>query len=78
MAQRLNDTNLVPGLNLWLLSDPGGAIVYSMVEVYDYARNQYISTGVELEHLTINRQAAGWAGVIALARGLAATARKLS
>lgn len=66
----LNDSGMVPGLELSLLYAEGGGVEYSMVEVRDEARGQYRSVGSELKHLTTDRHASGWDQVIAIARAL--------
>lgn len=81
LAQRvqrcLSTSGLVPGLELSLLHAEGGGVEYTMVEVYDHALKTYRSKGCELKHLTDNRDATGFDGVIAIARALINTAQDL-
>lgn len=78
VADALRDTGLVPGLHLSLLGTPGNVIDYTMIEIRDEARGHYVSKGCEVKHLTDDREAAGWAGVLALARGFIGNAADLT
>lgn len=81
LAQRvqrsLRTSGLVPGLELSLLHAEGGGVEYTMVEVYDQALKTYRSKGCELKHLTDNRDATGFDGIVAIARALLNTAQEL-
>lgn len=70
IADALRESGLVPGLHLSLLQGGDGFVDYSMVEVHDDARMIYLSCGSEIKHLTDDRSATGWAGIVAIARAL--------
>ena len=75
----LRASGLVPGLEISLLSNGDGCIDYTMIEVADEAMiGTYRSLGCELKHLSDDRQAIGWDGVLALAHGIVALANDLS
>lgn len=78
VVDRLRDTALVPGLSLSMLGEVEGPIVDTMVEVRDEAAGHYRGRFTELKELTSDRQAVGWDGVLALARGIAARASELA
>ena len=78
VAQALRDSGLVPGLHLSLLyGDMSGSVDYSMVEIYDEAQATYYARDSELKHLTNDREATGWDGILALARGIIDAAQPL-
>lgn len=77
VAEGLRESGLVPGLHVSLLQNASGYVDYSMVEVHDDARATYLSRGAELKHLTDDRSAVGWAGVLAIARELVSLSRDL-
>lgn len=77
VQQCLRTSGLVPGLELSLLHAEGGGVEYTMVEVYDQALKTYRSKGSELKHLTSDRSATGFDGVVAIARALINTAQEL-
>ena len=75
----LRASGLVPGLEISLLNNGDGCIDYTMIEVADEAMiGTYRSLGCELKHLSDDRQAIGWDGVLALAHGIVALANDLS
>lgn len=75
----LRASGLVPGLEISLLNNGDGCIDYTMIEVADEAMiGTYQSLGCELKHLSDDRQAIGWDGVLALAHGIIASANDLS
>ena len=75
----LRASGLVPGLEISLLNNSDGCIDYTMIEVADEAMiGTYRSLGCELKHLSDDRQAIGWDGVLALAHGIVALANDLS
>lgn len=65
----LRESNLVPGLNISLLNNPSDE-AYAMVEIFDEARNVYLSHGIEMRKITDDQTAVGWSGVLAIAREL--------
>lgn len=70
IAEALRDSGLVPGLHLSLLQNNEGWVDYSMIEIRDDARDLYLSVGAEPRDLTDDGDAAGWNGVLAVAREL--------
>lgn len=75
----LRASGLVPGLEISLLSNGDGCVYYTMIEVADEAIvGTYRSIGCVLKHLSDNREAIGWEGVLALAHGIIASADSLS
>lgn len=70
VAEALRDNELVPGLELSLLADPDFVVDYAMVEIYDDVRGVYLSHGCEVHRLIDDQKAAGWKGVLSIARAL--------
>lgn len=70
IADRLRESELVPGLNVSLLAAPEEPIDYAMVEVYEPAAARYLSTGSEIKHLVDDRTATGWDEIRSIARAL--------
>lgn len=73
VAQALSQSGLLPGLSVSLVAGSDGVVDYSMVEMH-VVGGEYRSTGCELKHLTDDRSAVGWDGVLAIARALISTA----
>ncbi|WP_026820056.1 hypothetical protein [Arthrobacter castelli] len=65
----LRESSLVPGLNMSVLDNETDE-PYAMLEVRDEGRFLYLSRGCEIRKLTDDRDAAGWDGVLAIARQL--------
>jgi hypothetical protein len=72
----LRESGLVPGLDISVLDNEIDA-PYAMIEVHDDARSIYLSRGCEIKHLTGDRGAVGWDGVIAVAREIIAISNDL-
>lgn len=70
VADALREDKLIPGLELTLASNRDLVIDYAMVEIHDDVRGIYLSRGCDFAELTADRRAAGWAGVLAIARAL--------
>jgi len=77
VAEALRESGLVPGLHVSLLQNNSGFVDYSMIEIHDDTRMIYLSRGAELKHLTEDRSATGWNGVLAIARALIALSNDL-
>lgn len=69
VAMALRESGLVPGMDTSVLANENDE-PYVMVEVHDEARSVYLSRGAEVRRLTDDCEAAGWAGVLAVARAL--------
>ncbi|MDX3020100.1 hypothetical protein [Streptomyces acidiscabies] len=69
VAMALRESGLVPGLSTSVLANENDE-PHVMVKVHDGARNVYLSRGSEVRQFTDDCEAAGWAGVLAVARGL--------
>ncbi|WP_433855114.1 hypothetical protein [Streptomyces kronopolitis] len=76
VAIALRESGLVLGLDTSVLADEDDE-PYVMVEVHDKARSVYFSRGTEVRRLTDDRDAAGWAGVLAVARELISFSNEL-
>lgn len=70
VAEALRESGLVPGLNLSLLMNGEGYCDYTMVEIHDTASGTYRSVGREPKHLIVDRDLAGWDGILSIARAL--------
>lgn len=71
VVEGLRESGLVPGLNISVLDNEVDE-PYAMLEIYDDARDAYLSRGTELRRLTDDRDAVGWDGVLAVARAIIA------
>lgn len=75
-AEALAESGLVPGLSTSVKTYESDG-PYVMVEVFDEATHRYHSVGEEARHLTDDRSAVGWNGVLAIARTLIGIADEL-
>ncbi|MCM2392674.1 hypothetical protein [Streptomyces albipurpureus] len=76
VAIALRESGLVLGLDTSVLANEDDE-PYVMVEVHDEARSVYFSRGTDVRRLTDDLEAAGWAGVLAVARALISFSNKL-
>jgi len=76
VADSLRDSGLVPGLTISPVQTDGYD-QYVMVEMH-VEGNKYRATGRELKHLTDDRSAEGWDGVLAIARALLEAASEVA
>ena len=77
IANALRISGLVPGLDLSLQQNNSGFVDYAMVGIHDDARGIYLSRGCQIKHLTADRAAFGWDGVLAIAHELIALSNDL-
>jgi len=73
VARELRDTGTVPGLHVSILRDDVGVPEYVMVEVHDEATASYRSVGREASNLVGDRNVAGRAATLSVARCLIET-----
>ncbi len=76
VADALRDSGLVPRLSISPVGTDGYD-QYVMVEMH-VTDNTYRATGRELKHLTEDRSAEGWDGIIAIARALLSAASEVA
>ncbi|MFF8902597.1 hypothetical protein ACF082_34585 [Streptomyces lydicus] len=74
VTMTLREFGLVPGLDTSVLENDEP---YVMGEVHDGARGVYLSRGTEVRRLTDDWKAAGWGGVLAVARELISFSNEL-
>lgn len=70
VVERLNYSELAPGLHISLLQGGDNCVDYSMVEVYEPVTHRYLATGCEIKRLTTDRSSRGFNAVRCIARAL--------
>lgn len=73
----LNQSDLVPGLEVSLIHTPGMGVDAVMVEIHDPTTQTYRAKFSEIDALFLETPACGWRGVLSLARGIMVTAEEL-